>query len=141
MIGNREAAERALDANMPILSRNGSTRNVYIEDGIVYKVNNGWENEDYNVIELENIEAIPFLPEGVFIPGVSLYTFDSDTVLAMEYVEGIAIAQCHDYMTNEECREDCMTDAEADLISQFIDDTSGYNVIRNSTGLHIIDLG
>lgn len=121
-----------------ILSREGSTRIVYLINGVVYKIDRGGY-ANVNECEYEAIRMPKVLPDNVFYPEVSLYRVSDIDVLAMEYIRGQAIYQCIDRDTGDTCDPMCMTDKELDLLVDLIDDPSGMNVIRTDNGYYIID--
>lgn len=140
MIGNAHDADLALtdhDSLTPkyLLSADGSTRMVYLINGVVYKVE-AWDG--INETEFDTIINND-LPAGVFYPEVSLFTISGRTVIAMEYVEGTPIYQCLCDMTGDVCDSVCMTPQEADFLCPLLDDPSGFNIIRNEHGYYIID--
>lgn len=140
MTGTEENARLALARALPVLSYQGSTRIVYLCDNVVYKVETNLEDDGINAYEYDRMTTI--VPnEGVFFPDVSLYTFDGTDVIAMEYIEGQAMAECYCIEGVEECTETCMPDYVWQLVNGTLDDTGGYNTIVNERGIYIIDMG
>lgn len=144
MTGNADHAALALAGDLPILSDMGSTRMVYLYDNVVYKVNTGVWNYDANLEEFniaQEISNVRTLPEGVYIPAVTLYSIEGHNVLAMEYIEGTAVAECYCAMANDVCTDTCMSDDVWQKVNGYLDDTSGFNTIITATGdIYIIDL-
>lgn len=138
MIGTAENAALALtDPRQFVLSDDGSTRSVYLIDGVVYKREHWY---GINSTEYDNIlNGKADLPEGVSYPEVSLYTIDGTDVIAMEYVKGMAIYECYCEDMGDPCSDMCMTDKERDILIDCLDDPSGRNVIRCDSGYVIID--
>src|SRR5690349_10007808 len=107
MIGNLADATTALSRFMvgdwtDILSANGTTRIVYIINGVVYKC----EGESgVNQTEFEVMSTMS-LPCGFAFPAVNLFQIGDVDVIAMEYVDGIAVAECF-CLDFEECDETC----------------------------------
>ena len=144
MIGTREDAALALsDFRMHrtgnVLSFYGSNRAVYLINGIVYKINNGEVDDDVNAIEYRNVNSIE-LDKGYKFPETSLYTVNGESVIAMEYIDGTAVAECY-CTADEECDEQCAPD---DIVSYFESlglECGGYNAIINDEATWIIDAG
>lgn len=126
----------ALDGTY-LLSNSGTTRTVYLIDGIVYKVGYSWDNR----AEFDNISRKGhLLPEGVYFPLTSLYEFGDRTVIAMEYIEGQAVGECYCDEYNEPHTDICIPKDVLNLVSGIIDDTGGLNVIIKDNGdIYIID--
>lgn len=144
MIGNREDAAAALEAFQwqecgDVLSFEGSSRIVYLINGVVYKVEFGHDGEGCNRNEYGAMSAGNNLPENVFYPAVSLYDIEGTDVIAMEYIEGQAIASCWCDIGAEPHLDSCMSPEEYALIGPYLDDTGGMNVIRNDKGYWIVD--
>lgn len=120
-----------------LLTDMGSTRMVYLINGIVYKVDIYDQSE--NESEYETITNMrEHLPEGIHYPQVSLFHVLGGSVIAMEYITGQQIAQCY-CMSNEPCGPDCMTDDEYNMLFDVLPDSCGYNVVRRGDGYWIID--
>lgn len=148
MIGNSDDARQALvdyrgRDNTRVLSRNGSTRVVYLINGVVYKVDKG-DNEsneaEYSTINL----CVSDLPEGMYFPDVSLFRILGEDVIAMEYVPGIPFALCNCAMMNDTCTTMCpANDAERALLEALPIgyDSNGLNFIRTARGVCMIDAG
>lgn len=145
MTGNATDAARALMFHecrswAHAFSRDGSTRTVFLINGVIYKV------EDYgfqgiNAIEYDNMRNMSsVLPAGVFFPAASLFTIGDVDVIAMEYIRGQAIYQCACDFSGDKCDPCCMTDEERDILVPIMDDPSGFNAIRTDTGVYIIDV-
>ena len=120
-----------------LFSADGSTRMVYLINGVIYKVEGfeGTNEAEYDKI-LNTRES---LPAGVFYPETSLFTIDGENIIAMEYIEGTAIYDCYCVDMGDECDSVCMTDSEKFFLVCLIDDPSGMNIIRNIHGYYIVD--
>ena len=141
MTGNLTDAARALAGDLPILSMNGSTRFVYRIDEVVYKVNNGMWDEDTNLTEYETIRDMGTLPDGVYIPETSIYSVDGQNVVAMQFIEGTAVAECYCYELGDICDNTCMPAHVWEKVNGYLDDTAGLNTIITDNGdIYLIDL-
>jgi len=144
MTGNLKDAILAVKADRTrdrefLLTDCGSSRTVYLINGVVYKVDQSvpcW----YNTQEFENINTMrDSLPEGIYFPNVELFEVFNQIVIAMDYIEGQAMAECH-CLEFEECDPMCMSDDILKRVKPYCDDTGGLNVIETSNGdLYIID--
>lgn len=120
-------------------SRDGTTRNVYLINGVVYKIEH-FGMEGINAVEHDTmLNMRNSLPDNVSYPLTTLYSFNGIEVLAMEYIKGQAIYQCVDDFTGEPCDDCCMTADEINLLIDILDDPSGFNTIRTNNGYYIID--
>lgn len=142
MIGNETDAALALADALPVLSVNGSTRKVYRTGDVVYKVNNGDYYYDANLEEfltIKEAKSIANLADNVFIPETALHTVNGVNVIAMEYVEGTAVAEC--YCSDESEHDDtCMTNDVWEKVNGILSDPSGFNTIVKDNGdIYVID--
>ena len=142
MIGNEQHAAEALAAYnsgeyADVFSYDGTDRLVFLIDGIIYKVEinvHGTNEAEYaNYTKIKDVVSDP-----IRVPVTELYSIDGTNVIAMQYIKGEALAACY-------CREGeehfkCLPDDVLDLVSPFIGDTGGMNVIANDKGYYIIDL-
>lgn len=142
MTGNAADAALALseffsNSRRYVFSPDGTSRMVYLINGVIYKVEDirGTNADEFDI--MRNMRDS--LPMGVFYPEVSLFTISGDDVIAMEYIEGTAIYQCIDADTGDVCDSVCMTPQEAVFLPPLLNDPSGMNVIRNEHGYYIID--
>lgn len=141
MTGNSADAKQALrdflsGEDSRVLSFDGSTRVVYLIDGIVYKI----EIEEFdspNETEIKNIRET-VLPDGVFYPSTDIYYFGNTSVIAMDYIEGTAVAECF-CVEPEVCDDSCMPNDVWEKVNGILGDTGGFNVILNNEGIWIID--
>lgn len=138
MIGTQENAALALDFEAPLLSSEGTTRMVFLIDGVVYKVaRDGYEycNEaEYrNFLNRERFELAGFrIPE--------THLFDNG-VIAMEYIPGMPTGECFDVGSGCECGPLlCMADDETGLLRDlnFFDIAYG-NIMEYEGDLYLID--
>lgn len=135
-------AAAALDGNLSLLSNMGSTRDVFLADGTVYKVET---LSGANLAEWEGYKALSDprtdLPEDVRVPRTELFYVGPTPVIAMEYVEGTAIGRCYCLQGLETCEASCMTLDEQRALSSYVADIGGLNVIRATDGTYwLIDL-
>lgn len=122
-----------------VFSMDGSTRAVYLIEDVIYKVPYHGFNEA-NTAEYDNItNTRAMLPEGLYYPNVSLFDVQGTPVIAMDRIKGQLIYACNCMDDDEECDEFCMTDKVKDIVSPFLGDTGGMNVILNDEGVWIID--
>lgn len=150
MLGNKVNAKRALDDyNMTdgitfnedvFFSDEGCSRAVYKIDGIIYKVDryDGYSNkaEWTNYLKLTK----KTLPAGFFLPKTRLIDVDGEPVIAMEYIEGQAMSRCYCW-DSERHTESCMPEDVHNVVSNYIGDTGGDNVIRTENGdYYLIDI-
>lgn len=140
MIGNFADAARAVAYESAgdwdyLLSAEGTTRMVFLINGVVYKIDSGF---GANVAEYENITAYrDMLPEGFLFPETSLFHVNGMDVIAMEYIEGVGVAAC--YLENETCDGTCAPQEVVDVLNDFHLDSGGMNVIINDSGYWIVD--
>lgn len=141
MIGSQTDATAALAGSLPLYSNLGSTRLVYRVGNVVYKVNSGDWGYDCNLAEWEAIDDIAGLPNGVYIPDTALYNVNGKNVIAMEFIEGTAVAECYCADFGDECDDTCMPAHVWEKINGYLDDTSGFNTIIKANGdIYLIDL-
>lgn len=148
MIGNENDAATALNdyANGYdgfLFSRDGSSRVVYLIDGVIYKVN----IESYDANEEEYTKASIMrdrLPANVRIPELTLYRINGQSVLAAEKVTGISSGECWDIFLGMECT--CQPDECLDPIlieeldSLGWDDPSYGNAIIDNGIIYLVDV-
>jgi hypothetical protein len=140
MIGTQEDANRAVAGDLRVLSSYGCTRMVYIANDVVYKVPLSSEFDSCNRDEFRIMSDSSNLPDGVFYPEVSLFNVNGIDVIAMEYISGQRMAECY-CVAPEVCAPDCMPNHVWELVNGVLDDTGGFNVIVNDSGVWIIDQG
>lgn len=141
MIGNREDALEVLEGYVPMYSRLGSTRYVYLIDNVIYKVDISDSELSDNFAEYDNISKYKDdLPEGIYFPETELYEFGRQCVIAMEFIEGTILSECT-CAGIEECTDNCMPQDIYNKVSGIIGDTGGDNVIVKDNGdVYIIDV-
>jgi hypothetical protein len=141
MIGTIEEAEYALAGESHFLAR-GTARDVYIADGIVYKVEIESGSNDYeidNLIRLSNMTLPPMLA----VPEWNVYNVDGRSVIAMPFIEGREVGECYCDFTGTEC--DCPPDSKAPISviaacqSVGITDLSVGNLIYRDGIYYIVD--
>lgn len=150
MLGNKTNAKRARDDYAKsddlnfddelFFSDDGCSRAVYKIDGIIYKVDryDGYSNK----AEWNNYQRLTkkTLPPGFFLPKTRLIDVDGDQIIAMEYIEGLPMARCYCW-ESERHTENCMPEDVHDIVSNYIGDTGGNNVIRTENGeYYLIDI-
>lgn len=119
MTGNLTDARAALDAfrnntRENLFSRDGSTRMVFLINGVIYKVNlfqDHIENANFDEFVAAKM-LVRNLPDNVRIPEMELFDINGNTVLAMEFVTGNATGECSDRFFSTGCEDDglCMPD-------------------------------
>lgn len=145
MIGNATDAALALSdyesGMMDYLFADGSTRYVFLINGVLYKVNYRTAAGDYdNIEEFETINAKrASLPAGVFYPETSLHRINDRFVIAQKIVTGQPVYRCVCDMVGDVCSEYCMPEDVIELTDPFMQDQCGFNVIINDDGVHIVD--
>ena len=140
MIGN--AADAALAATLPaeyLLSDEGTSRIVFLINGVVYKVNRDrfLDNED----EFNNANSLRelFLTFNVYIPDMTMW----GDVLAMEYIEGELTGECGAMVLDLECDcpDMCIPAPTVAYLVQFgWRDTCYGNAMWVDGSLYLIDL-
>lgn len=104
MIGNYvDAALAKTGPHRYLLSDEGTSRIVYLINGIVYKINRFTTYED-NEAEYVNWELLKDrLPHGVYMPDMSLWNVNGVSVIASEYIDGMDTGDCSDVGYGCEC--------------------------------------
>lgn len=143
MIGNTDDATRALldyrdYNNRFLLSNEGSTRMVYLINGVVYKIES--YEDGVNLSEFETVNSVE-LQEGFAFPETALYSVLGENIIAMEYVEGMPLARCYCADTGDVCAADCLDTETADYLDSLGLDSSGFNTIVADQTYYIIDAG
>lgn len=141
MTGNLTDATAALTAATRgtlenVFSMDGSSRAVFLINGVIYKVNR--DTEDFNTEEfLMGNMLRPLLPENVAIPQMSLFDINGETVLAMEFIDGILTGECSDRFFSTGCEDDglCMSDRLIANLNKigWTDSTWGNAILSNGT--------
>ena len=119
MTGNEHDARAAFNAfkngtTENLFSRDGSTRMVYLINGVIYKVNlfqDDLENANFDEYVAAKM-LVRKLPDNVRIPEMSIFDINGNTVLAMEFVTGNPTGECSDRFFSTGCEDDglCMPD-------------------------------
>lgn len=143
MVGNAADARLALamyeSEDDSALIGEGATRKVYKIGNVAYKVNdNMWDDLNSNVNEFESVNWYKDIP-GVRIPEMEMY----GDVLAMEFISGELTGECEAEWLNLPC-ECPSAHVAVGLLDELRDagyDTTWGNVIRNSEGYWLIDMG
>lgn len=144
MIGNAEDARMAVMAYRNgdmhnIFSRDGSTRDVYLINGVLYKVENGGligiNADEYDYIN----NMRDSLPSGVHFPDTALYRILGEDVIATDRIIGQLKYKCYDQEIGDECDDFCLSDQEIEMLTGYSQDMSGFNTIVNDDGYWIID--
>lgn len=140
MIGNLVDATLAQRRHFPMFDR-GSARDVYLINGIIYKVET---EEDANNVEFANLINITDIPANIGIPDFSMHVVDGRPVMAMEYISGVKVytCQCFDIGLYEcDCDTECILtgDILARLKSVGLTDFVYGNVIYDGETYWIVD--
>lgn len=149
MVGNWTDAAQALeDFNRHIfdnvLSWEGTTRCVFLINGVVYKVQ--WRDADHdNLAEYRHgLSYRPLVPANVHIPDMTIYWIGETPVLAMEYIDGSPSGECIDEYVGTECSHDgkCMSNKLISDLTEmgWYDATFGNAIVRNGE-YYLIDIG
>lgn len=130
MIGTYADAAFALEGALDYLDQ-GTSRNVFISDGVVYKVNNTSDDFDDNEYEWRNYSRLVGVEvdERIGIPRCSIFNVNGKNVIAMEYIEGQAMSECWCGMHDEAHTTTCLPPSILHIVKQYIGDTGGANVI------------
>lgn len=117
-------------------SFDGSSRMVFLINGVIYKVNR--DAEDFNTEEFTMGNRLrPLLPENVAIPEMSLFDIGGEPVLAMEFISGIDTGECSARFFSLECEDDgeCMSDRLIANLNKigWADSTWGNAILSNGT--------
>lgn len=150
MIGNENDARTAFrswaDSTFEhLFSDNGSSRYVFLIDGVIYKVNRYADGRwDANEDEYRNGEKMRgMMPAGVFIPAMDIYDIDGNIVLAMEFVSGLSTGECSGAWSGLGCECDglCISDKLMDeLCGLGWDDPCWGNAIRVGADIYLVDV-
>lgn len=140
MIGTYEEAEMALDGGLPWLD-NGTSRVAYLSNGVVYKVNinDAWDD---NMVEWNHYTLLKrqYMDPEVALPETYLHQINGKSVIAMEYITGTGVSECWCISDKEPHAENCMSPEIRRLVTKYIDDIGGMNVIVSENRYYIIDL-
>lgn len=138
MIGNEQHAAQALAGTLEFLAE-GSTRDCYIADGIVYKVD--CTDEQTNIDEYRNATSL-VAPDPFVIPPVHLF---ANGVLSMPYIQGVLSGECSSNLFDLPCEDEgaCMPETVRDIAYTIGQDIATWgNTIYVGDGLYyLIDLG
>lgn len=140
MIGTREDAWLALTDPTAFLLDEGTTRKVYLINGVVYKVD--LPGECANELEICNYYRYRnSLPQGVFLPEMQLYRINGRYVVAAEYIDGIPTGDCIDEACGFPCtcEEECLNADLLGLIPWFTD-TAWGNAVWYDGVLYLLDI-
>ena len=138
MIGNQTDAALAADRLATFrFSDEGSSREVYLINGVIYKINRNFYMDNQSEF-LRASTVFNNLPEGYAIPEVALY----GDVLAMEYIEGTLMGDCIDTVLGMECStpNECIDANDSEILNLMgWDDQSYGNAIRRDGIIYLID--
>lgn len=148
MIGNESDAALAYNEWLigdfeHLWSSEGSSRYVFLIDGVIYKVNIT-PQYDFNDREYANYcEWAGNLPENVRIPEMSLYRVADTTVIASEFIEGIDTGDCSDSFFGLPCTCDgvCMPKETVEILNDmgWVDDSWGNAIVRDGI-YYLVDI-
>lgn len=141
MIGNETDAALALTHPDTFLySDEGSSRIVYLINGVIYKVDRNHYRD--NAYEFDMYQKMTGnLPTGVFLPEMSLYRINGQDVIAAEFIDGIPTGDCIDTLLGLPCTCEgmCISPAIIDSIPMWNDATYG-NAMWYDGALYLIDV-
>lgn len=143
-IGNLHDARHADTCPQAHYIDAGTTRQVYLIDGVIYKVESVMFSDDQGANQREfdrYLTLRDMLPEGFRIPEMTLY---SNGVLACEFIEGAPTGECFDEWAGMpcECNGLCISIDTLKPIRDLGMHDLGYgNVIANDIAYWLIDLG
>jgi len=140
MIGTYEGARKALEGDLPHLA-SGTSRHVYRDGNLVYKIDIGWDES--NLAEWDTYQKILSvdLEPNIALAETNLFMVDDVPVICMEYIDGQPMADCYCNLVGEEHNETCLDAGMAVVISKYIDDTGGMNVVIKDGIYYLIDFG
>lgn len=143
MIGNETDAALALARPSEYLySDEGSSRSVYLIDGIIYKVDRGGyrcNEEEFNTAAI----LTGNLPEGVFLPEMSLYRINGADILAVEFLDGELTGECWALFLGLacDCPSPCLNDnIVSELSNAGWNDPAYGNAMWVDGSLYLIDV-
>lgn len=147
MIGNMTDAAAALASALGpctnLYSDYGSARQVFLINGIIYKIEkecgaNAAEWDRYNRIDPAS------LPAHIRIPEMSRYIVGDEIVIAAEFIDGEAVGECFcEFIDAAVCTcEDVISDRLSEDIKYHCDivDLSVGNIIASHGAYYVIDL-
>ena len=149
MIGNETDAKAALDAAMGscanLYSDNGSTRQVYLINNVIYKIDRYGED---NAEEWRRYCSIApaLLPPFIRLPEMSLFTIGDEKIIAAEFIQGNEMGDCWEANLNGKCECPpglCLDPKVSEDIMGHCDisDLAIGNVILSNDIYYVIDLG
>lgn len=140
MIGNLADATAAFNREVPEYDR-GSSRKVYLIDGVIYKIDLvAYCNED----EWKNYRSLSRkkLPDYLAIPKMSRYVVHGQTVIASEFIDGIPLGECFDRWLGLPCEGsmECLPLAVENAVHEYIDDAVYGNIIVSNGIYYLVDI-
>lgn len=146
MIGNETDAAIAADLTMNvhyILSDEGSSREAYLINGVVYKRELHAGTNLAEIMNYDRLSTQHVLPEYIRLPEMELHYIDDEVILAAEYVDGYPTGECFDRWAGTECsgNEKCLSARIQDEIESFgISDLCWGNVLVKDSVYYLVDL-
>ena len=147
MIGNEADAALALSAHATdyLFSDDGTSRYVYLINGVIYKVgrpNGEWANDEEYAKYLATCPEL--LPPYLRLPETHRYVIGDSTVIAAELIEGTPTGECFASAVGMECDCDplaCLSPLIVDDIAMHLDisDLAYGNVIIRDGIYYVVD--
>lgn len=144
MVGSLEHAALAIDGVGHRIGA-GSSRDVYLIDGIAYKVENVRGNYSQNIEESRIYDVfIEHCSEltNIKVPEMSFYSVGNALVVAAEFIDGIEMGECR----RDPCdtHDTCVPYRVIEKISTFVSynyDFAYGNIIFRNGIYYLVDLG
>lgn len=143
MIGN--AVDAALAETCPeefLYSDDGSSRLVYLINGVIYKVDRrNYRDNEAEFLAYKNMTGK--LPTGISLPKMSLFQIGDREIIAAEFIRGIETGDCYDKYLGLECLcgDECIDVGLLDALESigWRDPTYGNAILSDGT-LYLVDL-
>lgn len=141
MVGNAQDAAKVVNGEFGPPPFWGSTREVYRVGDIVYKVGSHTDNEsEYDMYCAISIgDMLPKFPN-IALAETSLHYVGDIPVIAMEFIDGLAVGECF-CISDDEHNEDCLDiDMICAIRSIGISDTNYGNIMLKDGIYYIVDM-
>lgn len=142
MIGNETDARIALtDDYLAPYSVEGTARDIYLINGVIYKVEKADGANDAEWSHYQNMREIPLSPY-IRIPEMSRYRINDEIVIAAEFVNGVETGECFATWAGMtcDCPEPCLSPAIDSEIRRYVEDLAWGNVIVSDGCYYLVDL-